>query len=111
MDELNDFDKLAQSAEALGLSRELERILEVPLTIHVELGGKTMRVSEMLEVGAGTVIELDSAAGAPLGIYANNTLIAQGEAVVVGERYGVRVTDIITPAERVRRLGQSGGNQ
>lgn len=111
MDELNDFDKLTQSAESMGLSREMERILEVPLTIHVELGSKTMRVSEMLEVGAGSIVELDNAAGAPLGIYANNTLIAQGEAVVVGERYGVRVTDIITPAERVRRLGQSGGGQ
>jgi len=90
MDELNDFDKLAQSAEALGLTRELERILEVPLNVHVELGSKTMRVSELLEVGTGTIIELDSAAGAPLGIYANNTLIAQGEAVVVGERYGAQ---------------------
>lgn len=109
MEELSDFDKLAQSAEALGLSRDLERILEVPLNIHVELGSKTMRVSELLEVGTGAIVELDSAVGAPLGIYANNTLIAQGEAVVVGERYGVRVTDIITPAERVRRLGQTGG--
>ena len=109
MEELSDFDKLAQSAEALGLSRELERILEVPLNVHVELGSKTMRVSELLEVGSGAIVELDSAVDAPLGIYANNTLIAQGEAVVVGERYGVRVTDIITPAERVRRLGQTGG--
>lgn len=108
MDELNDFDKLAQSAEALGDSRELDRLLEVPLTIHVELGAKTMLVSELLEIGTGAVIELDTAAGAPLGIYANHTLIAQGEAVVVGERYGVRVTDIITPSERVRRLGQGG---
>lgn len=111
MDDLNDFDKLAESAEALGISRELDRILEVPLTVHVELGSKIMRVSEMLEVGLGTIVELDAAAGAPLGIYANNTLIAQGEAVVVGERYGVRVTEIITPAERVRRLGRSGGGQ
>lgn len=108
MEDLNDFEKLAQSAEALGSARELDRLLEVPLTIHVELGSKTMRVSELLEVGTGAVLELDTAAGAPLGIYANHTLIAQGEAVVVGERYGVRVTDIITPAERVRRLGQGG---
>lgn len=111
MEELNDFDKLAQSAEVLGLSKELERILEVPLNLHVELGSKMMRVSELLEIGAGITLELDTAAGAPLGIYANNTLIAQGEAVVVGERYGVRVTEIITPAERVRRLGQTGGGQ
>ena len=108
MDELNDFDKLAQSAEALSATREVDRLMEIPLTIHVELGSKVMRVSELLSVGAGVVLELDTAAGAPLGIYANHTLIAQGEAVVVGERYGVRVTDIITPQERVRRLGQGG---
>ena len=84
---------------------DLERILEVPLAVHVELGGKRMRVRDLLEIGAGAVIELDTLAGAPLGVYANSTLIAQGEAVVVGERYGIRVTEIFSPAERVRRLG------
>ncbi len=88
---------------------ELDRILEIPLEIHVELGRRRMRISELLSIGAGGVLELNTPAGAPLSLYANQTLIAQGEAVVVGERYGVRVTDIISPRERVRRLGGAGG--
>ena len=83
----------------------LDRVLEIPLTIHVELGRKRLKIRELMQVGAGTVLTLDLQAGAPLSIYANQTLIAEGEAVVVGERYGVRVTDIVSPAERVRRLG------
>lgn len=105
---LGDFDELADSGQAMAGDRDLERILEVPMVLHVELGSKRMRVSELLSVAVGTVIELDTAAGTPLGIFANHTLIAQGEAVVVGERYGIRVTDIISPAERVRRLGNGG---
>lgn len=93
------------SAESSSVKGELDRILEIPLVIHVELGRKRMRIGELLEVGTGTVVELETAAGAPLSIYANKTLIAQGEAVVVGERYGVRVTDIVSPQERVRKLG------
>ncbi len=95
----------------LGPSREptmdpgIERVLEIPLTIHVELGRKKMKIRELLQVGAGAVVPLETQAGSPLSIYANNTLIAEGEAVVVGERYGVRVTDIVSPAERVKRLG------
>ncbi|MET0388837.1 MAG: flagellar motor switch protein FliN [Polyangiales bacterium] len=84
----------------------VDRILDLPLTIHVELGHRRMRVDDLLQVAVGSVIELDTAAGAPLGIYANQTLIAQGEAVVVGEHYGVRVTEILTPSERVRKLGE-----
>lgn len=87
---------------------ELERIMEIPLQIHVELGRKRMRISELLAVGTGTVVELSTAAGSPLSIYANQTLIAQGEAVVIGERYGVRITEIVSQRERVRRL--SGGD-
>jgi flagellar motor switch protein FliN/FliY len=84
----------------------VDRILDLPLTIHVELGHRRMRVDELLQIAVGSVVELDTAAGAPLGIYANQTLIAQGEAVVVGEHYGVRVTEILTPTERVKKLGE-----
>ena len=84
---------------------DLERILEIPLEVSVELGRKRMRIGELLSLSVGSVLELGTAAGAPLSIYANSTLIARGEAVVVGERYGIRVTDIVSPRERVRRLG------
>lgn len=84
---------------------DIERILEIPLEVSVELGRKKMRISELLSLSVGSVLELGTAAGSPLCIYANNTLIARGEAVVVGERYGIRVTDIVSPKERVRRLG------
>ncbi len=87
----------------------LERLLSIPLTLTVELGRKRVRIGELLKVGAGHVIELDIAAGAPLSIYANQTLIAEGEAVVVGDHYGIRITDIVSPAERVQRLGGKGG--
>lgn len=96
---------LASRTEAGHASREIERILEIPLTIRVELGRKRMRISELLEIATGSVVELETAAGATLAVYANDTLVAHGEAVVVGERYGVRITDIVSPPERVRRLG------
>lgn len=82
-------------------------MLSIGLTIHVELGRRMIRVGDLLKLGAGQVLELDAGAGAPLSIYANNTLIAEGEAVVVGERYGIRITDIVSPAERVQRLGKA----
>lgn len=103
-------DNVAQAhgqAEA-ELPEGIERILEIPLELTVELGRKRIRIGELLSVGVGSVIDLGTAAGAPLSIYANSTLIAHGEAVVVGERYGVRVTDIVSPRERVRRLGGEG---
>lgn len=85
----------------------LERILDLPLEIHVEIGRRRMRIGQLLSMTAGSVLELDALAGAPLSVYANRMLVAQGEAVIVGERYGVRITEILSPQERVRRL--SGG--
>jgi flagellar motor switch protein FliN len=86
--------------------KELERILEIPLQLHVELGSKKMRVKELLDISAGALLELDTEAGAQLEIFANDILIAQGEAVVVGERYGVRITEIISFNERLSRISQ-----
>lgn len=98
-------DNAAEAREQAQVPEGIERILEIPLEITVELGRKRIRIGELLSVGVGSVVDLGTAAGAPLSIYANSTLIAHGEAVVVGERYGVRVTDIVSPNERVRRLG------
>jgi flagellar motor switch protein FliN/FliY len=87
---------------------DLDRIMEIPLEVHVELGRRRMRISELLSLGVGSVIDLGVTAGSPLAVYANQTLVARGEAVVIGERYGIRITDIVSPRERVKRLGGLG---
>jgi len=87
---------------------DFDRVLDIPVTLHVELGRKRMRIGELLEMGTGSILELDTPAGAALALYANETLIARGEAVVVGDRYGVRITDIPSPSERAERLGRGG---
>ncbi len=96
-------------AKAHPASESLDRVLSIALTVHVELGRRKIRVGELLRMGVGQIVELDAAAGAPLSIYANNTLIAEGEAVVIGDRYGIRITDIVSPTERVERLGGGKG--
>lgn len=95
---------LSQPPGAAEQPREFDRVLDIPVMIHVELGRRRMRIGELLEMGTGSVVELDTPAGAPLALYANETLIARGEAVVVGDRYGVRITDIPPPGERAERL-------
>jgi flagellar motor switch protein FliN/FliY len=70
-------------------------VMDVPVELTVEIGRKTMRIGEILRLGPGSVLELDKASGEPLDVYANGRLIARGEAVVVGERYGVRLTEVL----------------
>ena len=82
----------------------IDVLLDVRLPISVELGRTDMEVKEILELGPGTVIELTKLAGEPVDIYINGRLVAQGEVVVVDEHFGVRVTSLLTPSERVRSL-------
>ncbi len=84
--------------------RNLALILDIPLRVTVELGRTKMPVSELLNLGQGSVIELSKLAGEPMEVLVNDKLIARGEAVVVNEKFGVRLTDIISPAERVEQL-------
>ncbi|KYG66145.1 flagellar motor switch protein FliN [Bdellovibrio bacteriovorus] len=84
--------------------RNLGMILDIPLKVSVELGRTKMPVSELLNLTQGSVIELNKLAGEPMEVYVNDKLIARGEAVVVNEKFGVRLTDIISPAERVEQL-------
>lgn len=83
----------------------LDFILDIPLEISVELGRARILVSELLQLGQGSVVELSKLAGEPLEILVNQKLVARGEVVVVNEKFGVRLTDIISPAERVKQLG------
>lgn len=84
--------------------RNLDLILDIPLKVTVELGRTKMVVSELLNLGQGSVIELSKLAGEPMEVLVNDKLVARGEAVVVNEKFGVRLTDIISPAERVEQL-------
>ncbi len=83
---------------------DLDFILDIPLTLTVELGRNKLLISELLQLGQGSVLELTKLAGEPMDIFINQRLIARGEVVVVNEKFGVRLTDIISPAERVSRL-------
>ena len=85
--------------------KNLELILDIPLKVTVELGRTKMVVNELLNLGQGSVIELSKLAGEPLEVLVNNKLVARGEAVVVNEKFGVRLTDIISQTERVEQLG------
>jgi flagellar motor switch protein FliN/FliY len=84
--------------------RNLQMILDIPLRVTVELGRTKMAVSELLNLGQGSVIELAKLAGEPMEVFVNDKLIARGEAVVVNEKFGVRLTDIISTKERVEQL-------
>jgi flagellar motor switch protein FliN/FliY len=85
-------------------SRRLDMLLDVPLDLTVELGRSRMTIQDLLGLGPGSVIELDKIAGEPLDILVNQRLIARGEAVVVNDKFGVRITDIVSPTERIARL-------
>jgi flagellar motor switch protein FliN len=84
--------------------RKMELLLDVPLDVSVELGRTRMSIQSLLALGPGSVIELDKVAGEPLDIMVNGRLIARGEAVVVNDKFGVRLTDIVSRTERVARL-------
>jgi flagellar motor switch protein FliN/FliY len=84
--------------------RRLDLLLDVPLDISVELGRARMSIQDLLTLGPGSVIELDKIAGEALDILVNDRLVARGEAVVVNDKFGVRITDIVSQAERIARL-------
>ncbi len=86
-------------------AKDLDFLLDIPLEISVELGRTKILVNELLQLGQGSVVELSKLAGEPLEIFINQKLIARGEAVVVNEKFGVRITDIVSPTERVKQLG------
>ncbi|TVO76299.1 flagellar motor switch protein FliN [Sedimenticola selenatireducens] len=85
---------------------QLDAILDVPVTISMEIGRTQISIRNLLQLNQGSVVELDRLAGEPMDVLVNGTLIAKGEVVVVNEKFGIRLTDIISPADRVRRLGK-----
>ncbi len=100
------FDELTASGEAEPSTKpELNFLLEIPLEIQVELGRCTMKIKELLQLGQGSIVELNKMAGEPADIYVNRKLMAKGEVVVVNEKFGIKLTEIISPQERVKSLG------
>jgi flagellar motor switch protein FliN/FliY len=84
----------------------LNGILDIPVTISMEIGRTQINIRNLLQLNQGSVVELDRLAGEPMDVMVNGTLIAQGEVVVVNEKFGIRLTDVISPSERVKRLGK-----
>ncbi|MGB6009305.1 flagellar motor switch protein FliN [Castellaniella sp.] len=92
---------VGQAADA---DSDIDMIMDIPVQLSVELGRTRLTIKNILQLGQGSIVELDGLAGEPMDIYVNGYLIAQGEVVVVDEKYGIRVTDIITPSDRIARL-------
>ncbi len=98
-----EFDELKPGAP--GDEVNINAILDVPVTISMEIGRTEINIRNLLQLNQGSVVELDRLAGEPLDVMVNGTLIAKGEVVVVNEKFGIRLTDVISPAERVKKLG------
>lgn len=84
---------------------DLEMILDIPVRLSMEVGNTQISIRDLLQLGQGSVIELDRLAGEPLDVLVNGTLIAHGEVVVVNDKFGIRMTDVISASERIRKLG------
>ena len=97
------FDEVKKGETKKG-SLDLDFILDIPLTVAVELGRKKLLINELLQLSRGSIIELTKLAGEPMEVFANNRLIAKGEVVVVNEKFGVRLTDIVSTVERINKL-------
>ena len=101
----NLFQELGSGSESsLNVPSNLDMILDIPVQLTVELGRTKIAIRNLLQLAQGSVVELDGLAGEPMDVLVNGCLIAQGEVVVVNDKFGIRLTDIITPAERIRRL-------
>ena len=103
--QFNDLTEDAKAQKGGGHKRDLDFILDIPLNVTAQLGGTQLLINELLQLGQGSVIELNKLAGEPLEILVNGKLVARGEAVVINEKFGVRLTDIISPIERITKLG------
>ena len=100
------FPAFGETDGKASMMNELDMILDIPVQMAVELGRTKITIKNLLQLAHGSVVELDAMAGEPMGVFVNGTLIAQGEVVVVNDKFGIRLTDIITPSERLRKVGR-----
>ncbi len=99
------FEQFSMSGQS-GQVNNLEMILDIPVNLTVELGRTKIAIRSLLQLAQGSVVELDGLAGEPMNVLVNGCLIAQGEVVVVNDKFGIRLTDIISPSERIRKLNR-----
>ena len=111
LDDIDNLDQFEQDQVVSGAgtlsseeTKNLDLILDIPLTVTVELGRSKMLINDLLQLGQGSVIELTKLVGEPLEVLVNDKLVARGEVVVVNDKFGVRLTDIVSPMERVQSL-------
>ena len=100
------FQKLAPAGSA-NAQHDIDMVLDIPVQLTVELGRTRIPIKHILQLAQGSVVELETMAGEPMDVLVNGYLIAQGEVVVVNDKFGIRLTDIVTPSERMRRLSKS----
>ena len=102
----NVFENLSPESACLSpeAAKNLELVMDIPIQLSVELGRTRMPIRNLLQLAQGSVVELNELAGEPLDVFVNGCLVAQGEVVVVNEKFGIRLTDIITPSERLKKL-------
>jgi len=105
IDEVADVEGVLEDDERSEELKKLDLVLDIPLTVTVELGRSKMLINDLLQLGRGSVIELQKLVGEPLEVLINDKLVARGEVVVVNDKFGVRLTDIVSPMERVQSLG------
>ena len=86
-------------------NKNIEIVLDIPLQVTVQIGSTRMLIRELLQLGQGSVIELNKLAGEPMEVLVNNKLVARGEVVVVNEKFGIRLTDVVSPNQRIQQLG------
>ena len=100
------FDNLKDESSGDDATKDvnLEVILDVPVTLSMEVGRTRIPIRNLLQLNQGSVVELDRAAGEPFDVFVNGTLVAHGEVVVVNEKFGIRITDVVSPAERIKKL-------
>ncbi len=94
-------------AQTTGTGNDINMILDIPVQLTVELGRTRIPIKHILQLAQGSVVELETLAGEPMDVLVNGYLIAQGEVVVVNDKFGIRLTDIVTPSERMRRLSRT----
>jgi flagellar motor switch protein FliN/FliY len=102
----NVFKDFASGSGKMETHNDIDFILDIPVQLTVELGRTKIAIKNLLQLAQGSVVELDGLAGEPMDVLVNGCLIAQGEVVVVNDKFGIRLTDIITPSERIRKLNK-----